>query len=79
MFPAYHHRTAERVSSGPPGCAPREASGRVCGSVTVSHFQRAVPRIAHYLIVLALALVTLAVSLPRGNPVLQTPSSPWWW
>jgi H+-transporting ATPase len=41
---------------------------------TVSHFQRAVLRIAHYLIVIALALVTLtlAVSLARGNPVLQT-------
>ena len=41
---------------------------------TVSHFQRAVLKIAHYLIVLALALVTLtvAVSVARGNPVLQT-------
>jgi len=41
---------------------------------TVSHFQRAVLRIANYLIVIALALVTLtvAVSLVRGNPVLQT-------
>jgi H+-transporting ATPase len=41
---------------------------------TVSHFQRAVLKIAHYLIVIALALVTLtlAVSLARGNPVLQT-------
>jgi H+-transporting ATPase len=40
----------------------------------VSHFQRAVLKIARYLIVLALALVTLtlAVSLARGNPVLQT-------
>ena len=41
---------------------------------TVSHFQRAVLRIGRYLIVLALVLVTvtLAVSLARGNPVLQT-------
>ncbi len=41
---------------------------------TVSHFQRAVLRIANYLIVVAVALVTLtvAVSLVRGNPVLQT-------
>ena len=41
---------------------------------TVSHFQRAVLRIGNYLIVMALALVTLtvAVSLIRGNPVLQT-------
>ncbi|WP_083746398.1 plasma-membrane proton-efflux P-type ATPase [Mycobacterium terramassiliense] len=41
---------------------------------TVSHFQRAVLRIANYLIVIAVALVTLtiAVSLVRGNPVLQT-------
>ena len=40
---------------------------------TVSHFQRAVLRIAHYLIVLAVALVTLTlvVSVVRGNPVLQ--------
>lgn len=41
---------------------------------TVSHFQRAVLRIANYLIVIALVLVTLTVviSLARGNPVLQT-------
>ena len=41
---------------------------------TVSHFQRAVLRIAHYLIVIAAALVmlTTVVSLLRGNPVLQT-------
>ncbi|MFZ0832705.1 MAG: plasma-membrane proton-efflux P-type ATPase [Mycobacterium sp.] len=41
---------------------------------TVSHFQRAVLRIGNYLIVLAVALValTVAVSLVRGNPVLQT-------
>ena len=40
---------------------------------TVSHFQRAVLRIAHYLIVLAVALVTLTlvVSVARGNPALQ--------
>jgi H+-transporting ATPase len=40
---------------------------------TVSHFQRAVLRIAHYLIVIALALVTLTlvVSVARGNPLLQ--------
>ncbi len=46
----------------------------VAAAGTVSHFQRAVLRIAHYLIVLALALVTLTlvVSLLRGNPVLQT-------
>ncbi len=41
---------------------------------TVSHFQRAVLRIGNYLIMLAVALVTLTVvvSLVRGNPVLQT-------
>jgi len=41
---------------------------------TVSHFQRAVLRIGNYLIVLAVALVTLTVvvSLVRGNAVLQT-------
>lgn len=41
---------------------------------TVSHFQRAVLRIANYLIVIALVLVTLTVvvSLIRHNPVLQT-------
>lgn len=40
----------------------------------VSHFQRAVLRIGNYLILIAVALVTLAVvvSLARGNPVLQT-------
>lgn len=39
-----------------------------------SHFQRAVLRIGNYLILLAVALVTLtvAVSLLRGNAVLQT-------
>ena len=41
---------------------------------SVSHFQRAVLRIGHYLIVAAVALVAVAVSvsLVRGNPVLQT-------
>ncbi len=41
---------------------------------TVSHFQRAVLRIGNYLIVIALALVsvTLVVSLARGNPALET-------
>ncbi|MEY8016265.1 plasma-membrane proton-efflux P-type ATPase [Mycobacterium sp. HUMS_12744610] len=41
---------------------------------TVSHFQRAVLRIANYLIVIALVLVTLTVvvSLIRHNPVLET-------
>lgn len=41
---------------------------------TVSHFQRAVLRIGNYLIVIAVALlsITLAVSLGRGNPTLQT-------
>ncbi|MCH9736582.1 MAG: plasma-membrane proton-efflux P-type ATPase [Actinomycetia bacterium] len=41
---------------------------------TVSHFQRAVLRIGNYLIVMAAALValTVAVSLIRGNPVLET-------
>lgn len=41
---------------------------------TVSHFQRAVLRIANYLIVIAVALVTVTVvvSLLRGNPLLQT-------
>lgn len=41
---------------------------------TVSHFQRAVLRIGNYLIGIALVLVaiTLAVSLARGNPALQT-------
>ncbi|WP_264991276.1 plasma-membrane proton-efflux P-type ATPase, partial [Mycobacterium kiyosense] len=41
---------------------------------TVSHFQRAVLRIANYLIAIAVVLVTLVVvvSLIRGNPVLET-------
>jgi H+-transporting ATPase len=40
----------------------------------VSHFQKAVLRIGHYLIVIAVALVALTtvVSLARGNPALQT-------
>ena len=41
---------------------------------TVSHFQQAVLRIGHFLIITAVALVTLTtiVSLARGNPTLQT-------
>ncbi len=41
---------------------------------TVSHFQRAVMRIANYLIVIALVLlsVTVVVSLARGDPTFQT-------
>ena len=41
---------------------------------TVSHFQRAVLKIGDYLIVLAVALVALivAVSIIRGNPILDT-------
>ncbi|MCV7344256.1 plasma-membrane proton-efflux P-type ATPase [Mycolicibacterium rhodesiae] len=41
---------------------------------TISHFQRAVLRIGHYLIVLAVGLVVLTtvVSLIRGNAVLET-------
>ncbi len=40
----------------------------------VSHFQQAVMRIAHYLIMIAVTLVALttAVSLVRGNPLLET-------
>ncbi|MEG3616535.1 plasma-membrane proton-efflux P-type ATPase [Isoptericola haloaureus] len=40
----------------------------------VSHFQRAVLRIGHYLIVVAIALVTLTsvVSLLRGNDLVET-------
>ncbi|OCB54766.1 plasma-membrane proton-efflux P-type ATPase [Mycobacterium malmoense] len=51
-----------------------KTSALVASAGTVSHFQRAVLRIANYLIVIALALVTLTVvvSLVRGNPVLQT-------
>jgi H+-transporting ATPase len=41
---------------------------------TVSHFQRAVLKIGNYLIILAVALVTVivAVSLLRGDPVITT-------
>ncbi len=41
---------------------------------TVSHFQRAVLKIGDYLIVMAIALVTLifAVALFRGDPVMET-------
>ena len=41
---------------------------------TVSHFQQAVLRIGHYLILVAVGLVALTtvVSLARGNPMLQT-------
>jgi H+-transporting ATPase len=41
---------------------------------TVSHFQRAVLRIGNYLIVLAVALVTviIAVAIFRGDPILTT-------
>ena len=62
-------------------CATGAASyfGRTTALVqtagAVSHFQRgAVLRIGNYLIVMAVALValTVAVSLIRGNPVLQT-------
>ncbi len=47
---------------------------------TVSHFQRAVMRIAHYLIVLAVALVglTAAVSLLPGTGPWKRWSSRWW-
>ena len=51
-----------------------KTSALVESAGTVSHFQRAVLRIANYLILIAVVLVTLtvAVSLARGNPVLQT-------
>ncbi|WP_323517251.1 hypothetical protein, partial [Cryobacterium sp. 10I5] len=41
---------------------------------TVSHFQKAVLRIGNYLILLALALVTVivVVSTLRGDPILTT-------
>jgi H+-transporting ATPase len=41
---------------------------------TVSHFQRAVLKIGNYLIILALALVTMiiAIALFRGDPILTT-------
>lgn len=47
---------------------------------TVSHFQRAVFRIANYLIVIAVALVTLtvAVSLVRVIPCCRPLSLRWW-
>ena len=43
-------------------------------AVTVSHFQKAVLKIGDYLIILAVALVTviIAVSLYRGDPILTT-------
>ncbi|NMM23730.1 MAG: plasma-membrane proton-efflux P-type ATPase [Phycicoccus sp.] len=46
----------------------------VQGVHTVSHFQRAVLKIGNYLIILAVALVTVivAVSLLRGDPVVTT-------
>jgi len=46
----------------------------VAGAQTVSHFQRAVLKIGTYLIILAAALVAVitAVSIVRGNPVLDT-------
>ena len=45
---------------------------------TVSHFQRAVLKIGDYLILLAVALVAviIAVALFRGDPILDTLSSP---
>ena len=46
----------------------------VQGAKTASHFQRAVLRIGNYLIILAVALVTviIAVALFRGDPMLTT-------
>jgi H+-transporting ATPase len=46
----------------------------VQGARTVSHFQRAVLKIGNYLIILAVALVTVIVtaSLVRGNAILTT-------
>jgi H+-transporting ATPase len=43
-------------------------------AVTVSHFQKAVLKIGNYLIMLALAMVTLIVAfgIYRGNPILTT-------
>jgi H+-transporting ATPase len=43
-------------------------------ALTVSHFQRAVLKIGNYLIILAVALVTviIAVALFRGDPILTT-------
>ena len=57
---------------------PRSLYGRTATLVeqagTVRHFQRAVLRIGNYLIVLALALlsIVIAVSLARGNGALET-------
>ncbi len=46
----------------------------VQGAQTASHFQRAVLKIGNYLIILAVALVTviIAVALFRGDPILTT-------
>jgi H+-transporting ATPase len=46
----------------------------VQGAQTTSHFQRAVLKIGNYLIILAVALVTviIAVALFRGDPILTT-------
>jgi len=54
----YFGRTAELVQS----------------AVTVSHFQKAVLRIGNYLIMLAVAMVTMiiAIGIWRGNPILTT-------
>ena len=43
-------------------------------AVTVSHFQKAVLRIGNYLIILAVALVSviIAIGIYRGNPILTT-------
>ena len=43
-------------------------------AVTVSHFQKAVLRIGNYLIMLAVALVSviIAIGIYRGNPILTT-------
>jgi H+-transporting ATPase len=51
-----------------------QTTALVKGAGTVSHFQRAVLRIGNYLIAMAvvLVLITLAVSLGRGNPTVQT-------
>ena len=46
----------------------------VQSAITVSHFQKAVLRIGNYLIMLAVAMVTMiiAIGIYRGNPVLET-------
>jgi H+-transporting ATPase len=46
----------------------------VQSAVTVSHFQKAVLRIGNYLIMLAVAMVTviIAIGIYRGNPILTT-------